>query len=140
MRTFPLIVASGAALVLSGCLAAPVIGPSKQAQDDAIFACAKEVGDQVFPLTSRVSTSLGAGGQSITVQVVATDRLSAAQAASINACAADRLAAASIDLAPAPVAAAAVAASPDPAGRSIAQGCPSGASVLYGGSGYCVRP
>ena len=111
-----------------------------EAQEDAVFACAKAEGDEIFPIA--IGTTLASGTVAM-VQIEPNERVSPALAAKINACAADTLAAAQVSAETSteePVIAdvrPVFAAVPEPS-FVAPTGCVSGGGVLQGGSSYCV--
>lgn len=129
--------------LLSSC-GSLVLGDTStvEAQKDAIFACAKAEGDQIFPITTGVTL---ASGTVASVQIEPTDRVSPALAPKINACAAAKVAEAqaagevptptidtvATDVIPAPA--------PAPVQTvALPAGCIAGGGVLQGASRYCV--
>ncbi|MEY1554529.1 hypothetical protein AB3Y40_02750 [Yoonia sp. R2331] len=131
------LVFSAAALALSGC-AATVVGPTMKAQEDAIFACAKEQGDAIFPIQTRARVELTGGTQRASVVIVPTERLSQGLADRINDCAASRLPAVATPVTEVSGGLSPAARVRTPVAQSRSASCPAGASVIYGGSQYCT--
>ena len=91
-------------------------------QRQIIFDCQESLGIRGLAKLTEPSGGLG-------VQILPFGEIDAAEAAKINACAAERVR---------PVAAAATTPRALPASRPAGPVCGPGASVMYGGSSYCV--
>jgi len=130
-------------MTLSGCLAMSV-GPTQEAQDQAIFQCAKQLGDSVFPIKTNVSVQMSAGQQSTVVAIQPTDRLTERQAAAVNSCAAESLAASGLGIAEPLFDSAEPVVEPSAAPKSVAPQkavrpiCARGNGIMVLGTSYCV--
>lgn len=147
---------------LSACGASAEI-PPLSLQEDAIQTCAKAEGDAIFPITVDILAFSGDRG---IATILPTERLSEEGASRINACARATAEAAVLtaqaqpaEQAPLTIPALATAIEVEPNVSLVAapivqeaepvavaaqtltplQDCPAGASVLFGGVGYCTN-
>jgi len=128
-------------LGLSACAPLTQVGPTAEAQENAVLQCARDFGGDVFPITTSVRIEFGAGQQSALVEIQPNERLTQSQANSINSCARDALSAEweGVD-----------AAAPEvgPTLQEVQElrrrpdvptsPCPRGSSVMRAGTQYCV--
>ena len=142
--------------MLSACGASANL-PPLSLQEDAIQACAKAEGDAIFPIAMDILVISGDRG---IASILPTERLSAEVARQINACARATAEAAVLSTPSQPivqedvvvpvvlptvevVAPPTVVQVAEPVAvvqiRNPAGECPAGASVLFGGVGYCTN-